>query len=51
MDDLKQLGGSEEDCKNKTKIVNAVSKYINISFILEKCVKICFKKGRVQRKT
>jgi len=51
MDYLKQLGGSEEDFENEIKIVKAISKYINISFILEKCAKICFKKDRVQSKT
>jgi hypothetical protein len=51
MDDLKQLGRSEEDCENEIKIVKAISKYITISFILEKCAKFCFKKGRVQSKT
>jgi len=48
---LKQLGRNEEDCENEIKIVNAISKYINISFILEKCAKICFKRGRLQNKT
>jgi hypothetical protein len=51
MDDLKELGGSEEDCENEIKIVKAIIEYINISFVLEKSVKICFEKGRVQNTT
>ena len=45
---MNELGGNEEDCENEIKIVKAISGYINISFILEKSVKICFEKGRDQ---
>jgi hypothetical protein len=51
MDDLKLLSGSEEDLENEIKIVKAISKDINMNFGLEKCAKICLRKGRVQRKT
>jgi hypothetical protein len=32
MDDLKLLGGSEEDLQNEIKIVKAISKDINMNF-------------------
>jgi hypothetical protein len=51
MDDLKLLSRSEEDLENEIKIEKAISKDINVNFGLEKCAKICLKKGRVQRKT
>jgi hypothetical protein len=51
MDDLKLLSRSEEDLESIIKIVKAISKDINMNFGLEKCAKICLKKGRVQRKT
>jgi len=50
MDDLKLLGRSENDLKNEIKIVQTISKDINMNFGLEKCGRICLKKGRVQRK-
>jgi hypothetical protein len=51
MDDLKLLSRSEEDLENEIKIVNAISKDIYMNFGLEKCAKICLKKGMAQRKT
>jgi hypothetical protein len=50
MDDLKLLGRSEDDSENEIKIVKAIGKDINMNFGLEKCAKICLKKGRVQSK-
>jgi hypothetical protein len=44
MDDLKLLSRSEEDLENEIKLVNAVSKDINMNFGLEKRAKICLKK-------
>jgi hypothetical protein len=37
MDDLKLLGRREEDSENEIKIVNTISKDINMTFGLEKC--------------
>jgi hypothetical protein len=51
MDDLKLLRRSEEDWEREIKTVKAISKDINMNFGLQKCAKISFKKGRVQRKT
>ena len=45
------LGRNENELKNQMKIVQTISKYINMNFGLEKCARICFKKrGRVQSK-
>jgi hypothetical protein len=51
MDDLELLGRSEDDLENERKIVKAISKAINRNFWLEKCARICLKKGRIQSKT
>jgi hypothetical protein len=50
MDDLKLLSRNENDLKNEIKIVQTISKDINMNFGLEKCAKICLKRGRVQSK-
>jgi len=47
MDDLKLLGRYENDLKNEMKIVQTISKYINMNFDLEKCARICLKRGSV----
>jgi hypothetical protein len=50
MDDTKLLGRNENDLKNEIKIVQTISKDINMNFDLEKCATICLKRGRVQSK-
>jgi hypothetical protein len=50
MDDLKLLGRNENDLENEIKIVHSISKDINTNFCLEKCARICLKRGRVQSK-
>jgi len=50
MDDLKLLGRNENDLKNEIKSVQTISKDINMNFGLEKCARICLKRGRVHRK-
>jgi len=50
MDDLKLLGRNENDLKNEIKIAQTISKDINMNFGLEKCARICLKRGRVQSK-
>jgi hypothetical protein len=50
MDDLKLLGRDENDLQNEMKIVQAISKHINMNFSLEKCERICLKRGRIQSK-
>ena len=50
MDDLKLLGRNENDLKNEIKTVQTISKDINMNFGLEKCARICLKRGRVQSK-
>ena len=50
MDDLKLLGRNENDLKNELKIVQTISKDINMNFGLEKCVRICLKRGSAQSK-
>jgi hypothetical protein len=45
INDLKLLCRSKEDLDNEIKIVKAISKDINMNFGLEKCAKICLKKG------
>ena len=44
MDDLKLLGGNENELKNEMKIVQTISKDMNMNFGLEKCARICLKK-------
>ena len=48
MDGLKLLGRNENDLKNEMKIVQTISKDINMNFGLEKCARICLKRGSVQ---
>jgi len=50
MDDLKLLGRNENDLKNEIKIVQTINKDINMNFGLEKCARVCLKRGRVQSK-
>ena len=50
MDDLKLLGRNENDLKNEIKIVQTISKDINMKFGLEKYGRICLKRGSVQSK-
>ena len=50
MDDLKLLGRNENDLKNEMKIVQTVSKDINMNLGLEKCARVCLKRGSVQSK-
>ena len=49
MDDLKLLGRNENGLKNEMKIVQIISNY-NMNFGLEKCARICLKRGSVQSK-
>jgi len=50
MDDLKLLGRNENGLKNEIKIVQTISKDINMNFGLEKNARICLKRGSVQSK-
>ena len=50
MDDLKLLGRNESVLKNEIKTVQTISKDINMNFGLEKCARICLKRGSVQSK-
>ena len=50
VDNLKLLGRNENDLKNEVKIVQTISKDINMNFGLEKCARICLKRGSVQSK-
>jgi len=50
MDDLKLLGRNKNDLKNGMKIVQTINKDINMNFGLEKCARICLKRGSVQSK-
>jgi len=50
MDDFKLLGRNENDLGNEMKIVQTVSKDINMNFGSEKCARICLKRGSVQSK-
>jgi len=50
MDDLKPLGRNENDLKNEMKIVQTLSKDINMNFCLEKYARICLKRDSVQSK-
>ena len=43
MDDLKVLGRNENDLKSEIKIMQTISKDINMNFGLEKCARICLK--------
>jgi hypothetical protein len=47
IDDLKLLGRNENDLKNEIKIVQTISKDINMNFGIEKCASICLKRVRV----
>jgi len=48
--DLKLLGRNENDLENEMKIVQTISKNINMKFGLEKCARVCLKRGNVQSK-
>ena len=50
MDYVKLLGRNENDLNNEIKIVHTISKDLNMNFGLEKCARICLKRGRVQSK-
>ena len=50
MDGLILLGRNENDLENEMKIVQTISKDINMKFGLEKCARICLKRGSVQSK-
>jgi hypothetical protein len=50
MDVMKLLGRNENDLKNEIKIVQTISKDITMNFGLEKCARMCLKRGRVQSK-
>jgi hypothetical protein len=50
MDDLKLLGRNENNLKNEIKIVQTISKDINMNFGLEKWSRIYLKRSRVQSK-
>ena len=50
MDDLKLLGRNENDLKNEMKIVQTISKDMNMNFGLEKCARIRLKRGSVPSK-
>jgi len=50
MDDLKLLGRNENELKNEIKIVQTISKHMNMNFDSEKCARICLKRGSVQSK-
>ena len=50
MDDLKLLGRNKNDLKNEMKIVQTISKDTNMNLGLEKCARICSKRGSVKSK-
>jgi len=50
MDDLKLLGRNENDLENEIKIVQTISKDMNMKFGVGKCARICLKRGSVQSK-
>jgi len=50
MDDLKLLGRNENDLENEMKIVQTISKDINMKFGLEKCARIFLRRDSVQSK-
>jgi len=47
MNDLKLLSRNENDLKNEIKIVQTISKDINMNFGLEECASICLKRVSV----
>ena len=47
---MKLLGANEDDLNNEMKIVQTISKDINMNFGLEKCARIRLKRGSVQSK-
>ena len=49
-DDKKDDDDDDDNLENEIKIVKTKSKDINMKCGLEKCARICFKKGRVQSK-
>jgi len=49
-DDLILLGSNENDLENEMKIVQTISKNVNMKFGLEKCKRVCFKRCKVQSK-
>jgi hypothetical protein len=50
MDEMKLLDRNNNDFQNEIKIVQAISKGINMNFGLEKCARMCLKRGRIQSK-
>ena len=50
MDDMKLLSRNENDLKNEMKIVQTITKDRNMNFGLEKCARICLKRGSAQSK-
>jgi hypothetical protein len=44
------ISRNKNDLKNETKIVQTISKDTNMNFALEKCARICLKRGRVESK-
>jgi hypothetical protein len=50
MDGLKLLRRDENDLQNELKIAQTISKDINMNFGLEKCARMCLRRGRVQSK-
>ena len=46
-DYLKLLIRNENDLENEMKIVQTINKDINLNFGLEKCVRICLKRGSI----
>jgi len=50
MDDLKLQGRNENNMNSEMKIVQTISKHLNINFGLEKCARICLKRGSVKNK-
>ena len=50
MEDLNLLGRKENSLKNERKIMQTISKDINMNFGLGKRERICLKRGSVKRK-
>jgi len=50
VDDLKLLGRNKNELMNEMKIVQTINKDMNMNFGLEKCPRICLKRGSVQSK-
>jgi hypothetical protein len=44
------LGKNENDLKKEINIMQTISKDISMNFSLEKCARICLKRGTVQSK-